>query len=198
MESKIGRTLTRIEHDSLPLEFVPYKIERCNKVGISRDDDKCIGCIRVGVMEKRGRKIDIRSLFFNLYHVDKSICGCRAFMAPGIYRWNPCFVLVVVAFNNIHTAMCVNGLEVDVLPFDRCWIVRICLGSGGEILDCYEFMVRVEFGVGKHCMDKPCEVEPLASRKPAQQSMVEVAAVDVGYCLYLHSNKKERAPNLEV
>ena len=196
MEAKVCRTLTRIEHDGLPLEFVPYKVERCNKVGISRDDDKRIGYVCVGVAEKRCRKIDIRSLFFNLYHVNKSIWGCRAFLAPGIYGWNPCFVLVVVAFNNIYSAMRVDGLKVDVLPFDRCWIVGICLGSGGEVLDRYEFMVRVEFGVGKHCMYKPCEIEPLASREPAQQSMVEVAAVDVGYCLHLHSMKKRGSQTL--
>ena len=41
------------------------------------------------------------------------------------------------------------------------------------------------------------EVKPLASRESAQQSMVKIAAVDVGYCLHLHSIK-ERAPNLAV
>ena len=190
VEPEVCRTLARIEHDGLPLEFVPYKVERRNKVGISGDDDKRIGYVCVGVAEKRGREIDIRSLFFNLYHVNKSIWGCRAFLASGIYGRNPCFVLVVVAFNNIYSAMRVDGLKVDVLPFNRCWIVGICLGSGGEVLDSYKFMVRVELGVDKHCVDKPCEIEPLASRESAQQPMVEVATVDVCYCLHLHSIKK--------
>ncbi len=197
VESEVCRTLTWIEHDGLPLELMSHKVERRNKVCISRDDGKRIGCVCVGVAEKRGGEIDIRSLLFYLYHVYKSICGCGAVLATGIYGWNPCFILVVVAFKHIDTAMCADGLKVYILSFDRCRIVWICLGAGGEVLDRYEFMVGVEFGVGKHCTDKLCEVKPLASRESAQQSMVKIAAVDVGYCLHLHSIK-ERAPNLAV
>ena len=51
-------------------------------------------------------------------------------------------------------------------------------------------MVVVEFGMDKHCVDKLCKIKPLARRKSAQQSVIEVAAVDVGYCLHLHFIKK--------
>ena len=73
----------------------------------------------------------------NFYHMDKAISGCGALLAPGIHGWNPCLVLVVVAFNYIHAAMCSEGLKIDVLAFNRCGIVRICLCSGDEVLDGY-------------------------------------------------------------
>ena len=45
--------------------------------------------------------------------------GCGALLAPGIHGWNPCLVLVVVAFNYIHAAMCSEGLKIDVLSLKK-------------------------------------------------------------------------------
>ena len=129
VEPKVCWTLTRIEHDGLLLEFMPHKVERRNKVCIPGNNYKCICCVCVGVAKKRGGEIDIRSLLFDFNHVNKSICRCRASLASGIYGWNPCFVLVVVAFNDIHVAMCFDGLNVNVLSFNRCRVVGVCLGS---------------------------------------------------------------------
>ncbi len=43
VESEVCWTLTWIEHDGLPLELMSHKVERRNKVCISRDDGKRIG-----------------------------------------------------------------------------------------------------------------------------------------------------------
>ena len=137
VKTEVRRTLARIEYDCPSFEFVSHKVEWRDEVRIAGDDDKSFGCICVGVAEKRGCEIDVSSLFLNLYHMNKAISGCGALLAPGIHRWNPCLVLVVVAFNYIHAAMCGEGLKIDVLAFNRCGVVRICLCSGDEVLDGY-------------------------------------------------------------
>ena len=196
MEAKVCRTLTRIEHDCLPLEFVAHKVERCDKVGIARHDDKCVGGVCVGIAEKCGGKIDIGPLLLDFYHMDKSVCGRGAFLAAGIDGWNPCLVLVVVTFDDIYSAMSLEGLEVNVLPFNRCGVMRICLGSGSEIRDGNKFMVCVKVGMDEHGVDKRGEVEPFAAGETAQQSVVEIAPVDVDYCSHLLSIKKEGSQTL--
>lgn len=189
MESKVCRALTWIEHDCLPLELMTHKVKRSYEVRIARDDDKCISGVCVGIAEKRCGEIDIRSFLFDLYHMYKSIRRSGTFLASGIYRWNPGLVLVVVAFNYIHAAMCVYGLKVNVLAFDGCLIMWISFGPGCEVLDGHKFMIRVKLGMHEHCTNKPCEVKPLESRKSTQQSVVEIASVNVGYGLHLLSIK---------
>ena len=129
VESKVCRTLARIEHDNLSLEFVAHKVERRDEIRIAGNDDKCVGGVCVGIAEKRGGEIDIRPLLLDLYHMDKAVRRCGTCLTSGVYGRNPCLVLVVVAFDDIHSAMRKQGLKVNVLPFDRNWIVRP-FGSG--------------------------------------------------------------------
>ncbi len=196
VESKIGRTLTRIEHDCLQLEFVANKIEWRDEVRIAGDDGKCIGGLCVGIAEKRGGKIDIRPLFLNLYHMDKAVRRYGTCLASGVYGRNPCLVLVVVAFDNFHSTMRKQGLNVNVLPFDRHWIVRIGLGSRDEVLDGYEFVVRVKQGMDEHGADKRGNVKPFASGTSSQKAMIEISSVNVGYCLHRLTVKKKRSQTL--
>ena len=196
MESKIGRTLARIEHDCLQLEFVAHKIKWRDEVRIARDNDKCIGGLCVGIAEKRGGKIDIRPLFLNLYHMDKAVRRYGTCLASGVYGRNPCLVLVVVAFDNFHSTMRKKGLDVNVLPFNRHWIVRIGLGSRDEVLDGYEFVIRVKQSMNEHGADKCGNVEPFAIGTPSQQAMIEIPSVDVCYCLHRLTVKKKRSQTL--
>ena len=190
VESEVGWTLTGIEHDCPPFEFVAHEIERCDEIRIAGDDDKCVGCVCVGVMEKRSGEIYIRPLFFDLYHMNKSVCGCRTFLTADIDGRNPCLVLVVVALDDIHSAVRAESLKVDVLSFNRRWVVRICLGAGGEVLDGCKLVVFAKMGMIEHGSDKRGDVKPFAVGMSAQQSVIEIAAVDVGDSLHLHSIKK--------
>ena len=190
VEAEVCRTLARIEHDNLSLEFVAHKVERRDEIRIAGNDDKCVGGVCVGIAEKRGGEIDVCSLLFDLYHMDKAVCGCGTVLTSGIDGWNPCLVLVVVAFDYVYVAMRNNGLKIDVLAFNRCRIVRICLGSGYEVLDGCEFVVCVKFRTCEHGMDKRGDVKPFAGCASAQQPMVEIAAIDVCYRFHLHSVKK--------
>ena len=190
VKAKICWTLARIEYYCAPLEFVANKVKRGNEICVARYDDKCVGCICVGIAKKRGGEIDICSFFLNLYHMDKTVRGCWAFLTPKINRWNPCLVFIVVAFYDISTAMSNNGLKVDVLALNRCGVVRICLGTGDEVLDGGKFVVFVKMGMDEHSVDKCNDIEPFAGREPAQQSMVEIAAVNIGNCFHLLSSKK--------
>ena len=190
MEAEVCRALSRIEHDCASLEFVAHEVERRNEIRIAGDYDKGIGGVCVGVAEKRGREIYIRPLLFDLYHMDKAVCRCRTFLTSGINGWNPRLVLVVVALDDINAAMRDEGLKVDVLTFNRSGIVRICLGSGGEVLDGYKFVICVKMGMGEHGFDKRSDVKPFAGGESAQQSVVEIAAVDVGYRFHSFPIKK--------
>ena len=190
MEAEVCRALSRIEHDCASLEFVAHEVERRNEIRIAGDYDKGIGGVCVGVAEKRGREIYIRPLLFDLYHMDKAVCGCRTFLTSGINGWNPRLVLVVVALDDINAAMRDEGLKVDVLAFNRCGVVRICLGAGREVLDGCEFVVFVKMGMGEHGFDKRSDVKPFAGGESAQQSVVEIAAVDVGYRFHSFPIKK--------
>ena len=196
VESKIGRTLARIEHDCLQLEFVANKIEWRDEVRIARDDGKCIGGLCVSIAEKRCGKIDIRPLFLNLYHMDKAVRRYGTCLASGVYGRNPCLVLVVVAFDDFHSTMRKQGLNVNVLPFDRHWIVRIGLGSRDEVLDSYEFVVRVKQGMDEHGADKRGNVKPFASGTSSQKAMIEISPINVGYCLHRLTVKKKRSQTL--
>ena len=77
-----------------------------------------------------------------------------------------------------------DSLKVDVLAFNRGGVVRIRLGAGAEILDGNEFVIRVESGMGEHGANKCGKVEPFAGWKPAQQSVVEIAAVNICNCFH--------------
>ena len=117
-------------------------------------------------------------------------------MAPGVYGRNPCLVLVVVAFDNFHSTMRKKGLDVNVLPFNRHWIVRIGLGSRDEVFDGYEFVIRVKQSMNEHGADKCGNVEPFAIGTPSQQAMIEISSVDVCYCLHRLTVKKKRSQTL--
>ena len=182
--------MARIEHDCASLEFVAHEVERRNEIRIAGDYDKSIGGVCVGIAEKRGREIYVRPLLFNLYHMDKAVCGCGTSLASGINGWNPRLVLVVVALDDINAAMRDEGLKVDVLAFNRSGVVRICLGAGREVLDGCEFVVFVKMGMGEHGFDKRSDVKPFAGGESAQQSVVEIAAVDVGYRFHSFPIKK--------
>ena len=190
VEAEVCRALARIENDCPPLEFVAHEVERRNEIRIAGDYDKGIGGVCVGVAEKRGGEIYVRPLLFDLYHMDKAVFGCRTFLTSGIDRWNPCLVLVVVALDDIHAAVRNEGLKVDVLAFNRRGVVRICLGTGREVLDGCKFVVFVKVGMGEHGSDECGDVKPFASGESAQQSVVEIAAVDVGYRFHSFPIKK--------
>jgi len=190
METEIRRALARIEHDCPSFEFVSYKIKRCDEVCIARKNDKCIGSVCVGIVEKRGGEVDVRPLLFHLYHMHKAVCGCWAMLASGIHGRNPCLVFVVVAFDDIHSTMRNDGLKIDVLTFNRRWVVWICLGSGDKVLDGYEFVVSFKIGIGKHGLDKRGYVKPFTGWAPAQQSVVEIAAVYICYRFHFVAVKK--------
>ena len=190
MEAEVCRALARIEHDCASLEFVAHEVERRNEIRIAGDYDKSIGGVCVGIAEKRGREIYVRPLLFNLYHMDKAVCGCGTSLASGINGWNPRLVLVVVALDDIHAAVRNEGLKVDVLAFNRRGVVRICLGTGREVLDGCKFVVFVKVGMGEHGSDECGDVKPFASGESAQQSVVEIAAVDVGYRFHSFPIKK--------
>ncbi len=182
--------MARVEHDCPSFEFVSYKIKWCDEVCIARKNDKCVGSVCVGIAEKRGSEVDVRPLFFHLYHMYKAVCGCGAMLASGIHGRNPCLVLVVVALNDIYAAMGNDGLKIDVLAFNRRWIMRICLSSGDKVLDGYEFVVSFEIGMGKHGLDKRGHVKPFNGWMPTQQSVVEIAAVYICYRFHLLPIKK--------
>ena len=190
VEAEVCRALARIENDCPPLEFVAHEVERRNEIRIAGDYDKGIGGVCVGVAEKRGGEIYVRPLLFDLYHMDKAVFGCRTFLTSGIDRWNPCLVLVVVALDDIHAAVRNEGLKVDVLAFNRRGVVRICLGTGREVLDGRKFVVFVKVGMGEHGSDECGDVKPFASGESAQQSVVEIAAIDVGYRFHSFPIKK--------
>ena len=190
VEAEVCRALARIENDCPPLEFVAHEVERRDEIRIAGDYDKGIGGVCVGVAEKRGGEIYVRPLLFDLYHMDKAVFGCRTFLTSGIDRWNPCLVLVVVALDDIHAAVRNEGLKVDVLAFNRRGVVRICLGTGREVLDGGKFVVFVKVGMGEHGSDECGDVKPFASGESAQQSVVEIAAVDVGYRFHSFPIKK--------
>ncbi len=190
MEAKVGRALSRVEHDDLFPEFASDKVKWCDEICFAGDDGKCIGGVCVGIAQDRSGEVYIRPFLFYLYHMDKAICGGGTSLATHIYGRNPCLVLVVVAFDDIHAAMCGDGLKVDVLAFDCGRVVRICLGAGAEILDGNEFMVRVKLGMGEHCADKCGKVELFAGWKSAKQSVVEIAAVNICYCFHRVRIKK--------
>ena len=183
--------MTRIEHDCLQLEFVAHKIKWRDEIRIAGDDGKCIGGVCVGIAEDRSGEVYIRPLLFNLYHMDKAVCGGGASLATRIYGRNPRLVLVVVAFDDINAAMRGDGLKVDVLALDCGRVVRICLCAGAEILDGNEFMIRVKLGMGEHCSDKCGKVEPFAGWKSAKQSVVKIAAVNICYCFHRFPIKKK-------
>ena len=190
METEVSRALAWIEHDCSSLEFVSYKIERSDEVRIAGDNGKSIGGICIGIVEKRCGEIDVRPLLFHLYHVDKSICGCRAVLASCVNGRNPRLVLVVVSFDDIYAAMRNDGLKIDVLAFNRSGVVRICLGSGYKVLYCCEFVAYVKIGMGKHGVDERGDVKPLAVWPPAQQPVIEIATVYICYRFHLPSIKK--------
>ena len=190
VEAEVRRALTRIEHDCLVLEFVAHKVEWRDEIRIAGDHDKCVGGVCVDITEKRGGEIDVCSLLFDLYHMDKAVYGRGTFLASGIDGWNPGLVFVVVALDDIQAAMRNKSLKVDVLAFNRCRIVRICLGSGGEVLDGYKFVVCIKVGIDEHGVDKRDDIKPFTGRESAQQSVVEIATVNVGYCFHLRSIKK--------
>ena len=184
MKAKVGRTLARIEHDDLFPEFPTDKIKWSDEIRIAGYDDKCFGGVGVGIAEDRSGKVYISPLLFDLYHMDKAVCGGVASLATQIHRRNPRFVFVVIAFNDINTAMCGDGLKVDVLAFDCGRVVRICLGAGAEIPDGNKFVVRVKLRMGEHCADKCGYVEPFAGWKSAKQSVIEIAAVNICDCFH--------------
>ena len=190
VKTEVCRALTRIEHNCPPLEFVAHKVERRNEIRITGDNDKSIGGICIGIAEKRCREIYVRPFLFDLYHMDKTFYGRGTFLASGIDGGNPRLVLVVVAFDDIHAAMRDEGLKVDVLTFNRSGIVRRCLGSGGEVLDGYKFVICVKMGMGEHGVDKRGDVKPFAEGESAQQSVVEITTVNVGDCFHLRFIKK--------
>ena len=190
METEVSRALAWIEHDCSSLEFVSYKIERSDEVRIAGDNSKCIGGICIGIVEKRCGEIDIRPLLFHLYHVDKSVCGCRTVLASCVNGRNPRLVLVVVSFDDVYAAMRNDGLKIDVLAFNRSGVVRICLGSGYKVLYCCEFVTCVKLGMGKHGVDERDDVKPLAVWPPAQQPVIEIATVYICYRFHLPSIKK--------
>ena len=51
-------------------------------------------------------------------------------------------------------------------------------------------MALGELRMAEHGLDKHSDIEPLARGKTAQQSVIKIATVDVGYCFHLHSIKK--------
>ena len=195
VESQVCWTLTRIENYCLPPEFVTHKVERRDEVRITRNDGKCFGRICVGIAKKRCGEIDISTFLFDLYHMDKAVCGYGTCLTSRVYRRNPCLVLVVVPFDDIHSTMRKDGLKINVLPFDRHWIMRICLGPRDKVPDSYEFVVGVKHGMDEHGADKCCDVKPFASRAFAQQAMIEVASVYVCYSLHrlVLKNKRSQA-----
>ena len=190
METEVSRALARIEHDCSPLEFVSHKIERSDEVRIAGDNGKCIGGICIGIVEKRCGEIDVRPLLFHLYHMHKAVCGCGTMLASGIYGRNPGLVLVVVSFDDIYAAMRNDGLKIDVLAFNRSGVVRICLGSGYKVLYRCEFVTCVKIGMDKHGVDERGDVKPLTVWPPAQQPVIEIAAVYICYRFHLPSIKK--------
>ena len=190
VKTEVRRTLARIEYDCPSFEFVSYKIKRCDEVCIARKNDKCVGSVCVGIAEKRGGEVDVRTLLFHLYHMHKTVCGCWAMLASGIHGRNPCLVLVVVAFDDIHTTMRNDGLKIDVLTFNRRGVVRICLGPGDKVLYCYKLMTCVKLGMSKHGADKRGYVKPFTGWTPAQQPVVEIAAVNIRYRFHFVAAKK--------
>ena len=190
VEAEVCRSLARIENNCPSLEFVAHEVERRNEIRIAGDYDKSISGICVGVAEKRGGEIYVRPLLLHLYHMYKAVCGCGTMLAPGIHGWYPCLVLVVVAFDDLHATMRNDGLKIDVLAFNRSGVVRICLGSGYEVLYCNELVTCVKSGMDKHCADKRGYVKPFAGWTPAQQPMVEIAAVNICCRFHFVSVKK--------
>ena len=190
VEAEVRRALAWIEHDCPSFEFVSHKVEWRDEVRIAGENDKCVSRVCVGVAEKRCREVDVCPLLLHLYHMHKAVCGCWAMLASGIHGRNPCLVFVVVAFDDIHSTMRNDGLKIDVLTFNRRWVVWICLGSGDKVLDGYEFVVFFKIGMGKHGLDKRDYVKPFTGGIPAQQSVVEIATVYICYRFHLRPIKK--------
>ena len=190
VEAEVRRALAWIEHDCPSFEFVSHKVEWRDEVRIAGENDKCVSRVCVGVAEKRCREVDVCPLLLHLYHMHKAVCGCWTMLASEIYGRNPGLVLVVVALDDIHATMRNDGLKIDVLTFNRRGVVRICLGPGDKVLYCYKLMTCAKLGMSKHGADKRGYVKPFTGWTPAQQPVVEIAAVNVCYGSHFVAMKK--------
>lgn len=171
---QIGLALARIEDDHLLLELVADSIKRTDVVRVSADQHEGLRTVLECVKNHFGGKVDVRALFFEPVDAKHAVPGLFACVASVEYRRKPFLAVLVVTLNDADGRGCGEGLEIDVLPFNRLRVVRMGLDARCEVFDRAYFMVAPHKGL--------CEflkIEPLEFGMEPQEPVIQISAVNV-------------------
>lgn len=171
---QVGLAFARIKDDHLLLEHIANPVKRTDVIRVSADQHKGFCSVLECVKNHFGCKVDVRALFLKSINAKHAVSGLFACVASVEYRREPFLAVLVVTLNDADGRGCGEGLEIDVLPFNRLRIVRVGLDARREVFDRDYFMVTSH--------ERFCEflkVEPLQFGVEPQEPVIQIAAVDV-------------------
>ena len=188
---KVGCPFVWIKNDNLTAELITEKVKRCNEIRVTADYCERFGKVAIGILEKFGDKIHVGAFLFHLHHMHITIGSRTAVATLGVHGRNPRLVLVVVAFDDFYVSICLNGSKINVLSLNCGAVMWIGLHARGKILDADKIML-----FRQETANESGKVEPLIAGTSAQETVVEISSVNVGYCLHRLTVKKKRSQTL--
>ena len=165
----------RIEYDYGMFCRIPHDAECWSKVGIAGDKHKCICFILVCIFQQLRCHVDVCEFFrcpyaTNISWTSKKPAGL-AWTLRCLKSLNPD---PVVAFKYLYS-LCRKSVKISGLPFGSEVSVGLVDHARGEILDCVNSLFKKQKFLCK-CVD----IKPFV-RGSTEQSVVEVASVDIDY-----------------
>ena len=176
---EVGCPFVWIKDDDLTAELITEMVKRRNEIRVAADYRERFGKIGVGILEKFCDKIHVGAFLFHLHHMHITIGSRIAVATFWFHGRNPRLVLVVVAFDNLHASICLNGLKINILSLNCSAIVWIGLHARGKILDADKIML-----FRQETANERGKVEPLIAGTSAQETMLEIPPVNVCYRLH--------------
>ena len=175
-----GDSHVGIEHKHRFPKLMAKCVNSSCLIGIACYQNKAVG-IRAHCIDKGcDRKVYVRSFFFEFHDMRHACMGFFASLAFPVDVRKPYLLFAVEPFNDFHSAKCSQCLEIYLLPFLGCNVMRICPDACREKLDRTDFVFLLEHGGNERT-----EVEPFAVRRFFQQAIVEIVAVDINKCLFI-------------
>lgn len=180
MMDKVRTTILGVEDNHLPSEFLPDEVKGCGKVGVPADENKGLDVGCVGVAKHFCDDVGVGALLFKLHYMDTLVFSCYfAVRTPCVNGRKPRLVFIVVSENRFNSAFCREGLEMEVLPFNRGGIVWVGFNVRGEILDGVYRMVFPD-----EVQTETAKIKPLQFGMPLEQTEIQISPVDIDVCFH--------------
>ena len=107
MISKVGRPFLWIEDEDLLVQVFTNEIKRGSEVGVAANQRERTHVSCIGIAEHFRRKVDIRTLFLELHHMNElAVIDGIARKTSVIQSGQPGLVFVVFSEEDLHTSFC--------------------------------------------------------------------------------------------